>query len=796
MEYRYNNISNNDNNNQKTKFQNSDKRDLLKSEFGFDDDEANEIIGSNEKDKYQDYNEDDDFLKEEDFNDDDETYDEDNDEDNDDDDYENKTSPSSSQNKNKKTENGINKNKLYISEKYFYSNDKSKDDEFIKKSLGTGKNYSEGSQNNTNNNNNGGEWREIDINDKNFSNAFEERVKSEEMKRQELSKKGITEVNGHYYSNDILIPSKFESYFLKPDEPISRNEKKYFAKLDALQSAKKEKLVSKRGFKYVDTEYDDSPLQTVVQSRLASKILQVLKESQMFENNININNNENNDDNNNNNDENNDDNIENFNIDFDFEENKNKNKTNFQNPNEIDQLSMDRIDPIISKADIELTGAVMSSDLRWVKIFWKRRNHSNINENSMKSKRHLKTVDQLIKDDDLIKIDSIQDTNLKNILNNTETNSAKQLIYDFHSKSDKSISISNIKSNNSNSKIISKVITTKTNNDNDDDDNDNNNNNNNNNDIIDPFNFGNNNLHMAENKKVKLEISINNNQDDNNNNNIQDNNINDEKREKLLLKRFSNKEFNDEENKEIEQLLKATPMKQVTNIPYSIESLLDTSDIVGPARHREIELKRRKKYRSLFFEVTDRDISHRLVKIKSRVRWIIGKKVKSKYVPDILFVKDQSEIKDETSQDLITNYIGPELRQLFYNKIKNEIKRKEKLKSKFSGLFNSNNNDNNDNNNDNSDDNNSSSKNINEEKVNSLLKDDEDDQVDLIGILREFPELLHDRVVQKYLRMERKKKKEQEEDQYQEQEEDQEQEQEQQNNTNTKQMFKDFNKDL
>ncbi|KAM9960833.1 hypothetical protein ACTFIW_009989 [Dictyostelium discoideum] len=782
MEYRYNNIGNSDNNNnnnQKTKFQNSDKRDLLKSEFGFDDDEANEIIGSNEKDRYQDYNEDD-FLKEEDFNEDedeDETYDED-DDDEDDYDDENKKSPSS-QNKNKKTENGINKNKLYISEKYFYSNDKSKDDEFIKKSLGTGKNYSEGNNQNNQNNNN---WREIDINDKNFSNAFEERVKSEEMKKQELSKKGITEVDGHYYSNDILIPSKFESYFLKPDEPISRNEKKYFAKLDALHSAKKEKLVSKRGFKYVDSEYDDSPLQTVVQSRLASKILEVLKESQMFENHMNINNN------NNDNNENNDD-IEKFDFDFDFEENKNKNKTNFQNPNEIDQLSMDRIDPIISKADIELTSAVMSSDLRWVKIFWKRRNHSNINENSMKSKRHLKTVDQLIKDDDLIKIDSIQDTNLKNILSNTETNSAKQLIYDFHSKSDKSNSISNIKSNNSNSKIISKVITTKTNNDND--------NNNNNNNIIDPFNFGNNNLHMAENKSVKLEISINNN--NNNNENNEDNNINDEKREKLLLKRFSNKEFNDEENKEIEQLLKATPMKPVTNIPYSIESLLDTSDIVGPARHREIELKRRKKYRSLFFEVTDRDISHRLVKIKSRVRWIIGKKVKSKYVPDILFVKDQSEIKDETSQDLITNYIGPELRQLFVNKIKNEIKRKEKLKSKFSGLFNSNNNDNNNDNNNNS---NNSSKNINEERVNSLLKDDEDDQVDLIGILREFPELLHDRVVQKYLRMERKKKKEEEQDQEQDQEQEedqeqeQEQEQEQQNNTNTKQMFKDFNKDL
>ncbi|EGC33566.1 hypothetical protein DICPUDRAFT_98524 [Dictyostelium purpureum] len=681
-----------------------------------------------------------------------------------------------------------NNRKVYYSEKITYSTDTSKDSEFIKRSLGNSS-FSDKLDGNE-------EWVELDMK-KDFND--DDGPKIQDLKKKELSKKGLEERNGNYFSDDYLITSDYESYFLTPDAPNNRKEKNLFRKLDELKEAKNQ-TKTKRGFKVNHNPNDQFVGQTIVQSRMASRILEVLNESPLFSPvsflNSNIAESE-----------------FNFESDTDFDNNLQMlaaqqsigsqvgNSGNF-NINS-DDLQVDKEDPILSKADIVLTHAEMSSDLRWVKLYWKRREHSNINGNENKHK----SIDDFAKQDALYNIKKVKNENIKSILDSLGTNSAKQLVYD----SFKPIMKEEENEIISSSKFGSKVSTNLKYQEDEQQPKQNN-------------TFGFKNSFSIPNKKLELKISIKESNMKLLEQEEQEKKEKLEKREKLILSLLSNNQVGGENNSsfnldsynsgdnsgdnsieynngiendplllqlkgnknEINDIINDNNSKNSNNIDEKEEEKDDKKKT--KKSKEDIEIRRNKKIRTLFYEITDKDISHRLLKLKSRIRWIIGKRVQAKFVPDILFIKDEDEIKDETTIDILDNLVPIEFTQLFVDRVKSIEKTRNKLKNKYSSLFYDNN-----------------SIETNEDDLLDDMEEDynKDEEVDLYQVLATFPSLRHEKIVQKFLKYEREniqkeKSTTQEEDlNLQIQTPPQEQQKVEENDkTNVQEIFKQFNKDL
>ncbi|KAF2073338.1 hypothetical protein CYY_005356 [Polysphondylium violaceum] len=626
---------------QVTSISESDKREYLKSEFGFRSDDIDDMIDRDAQDT-----------------------------------------------------NNANDDGIYFSQELLFDKDSQNDEEYMKKWLNQPNQYSEDTLED-------GDWKKFDPTDKNqfLLQDYLDNNKGimsdkaiegfENLEKQILAKKGITKKDDGLYVGKTMIPQKFERYFLTPNAPMSRGEKNYFRKMDALQLAKKDKIKHKRKTIQGD-EYGD--VQTVVQSKLSSRILEVLQESPLFnqmaikeERMIKT-------------------------ITAEHGETSITDLSFFSKPIENEMLK-DQVDPILENANIELTKVTLSNDLRWAKVFWRRiseedgdyekdeeRDLSNI-----KLEKDAPDFENLVTNQDITGNQDDINSYLKNL-----SLTAKKTFYNSHKDlfKDKNNEIKSETNSN-----MMKIITTTTNVDN-------NNSNSSSNSKKESF-FGNDNIMSINDKQVLFDISVSKNNNNNNNTII-------EEKQKSIKK-----ENKDKERKQT--LLKA-------NDDFEVED----DDFIISLENDENQDEKSKK-RVQYYKITDKDINDRLFLLKGRMRNLIAKRVKTKYVPDLFFVQDSVSEKDEVSMELVENFITPQLQQIIHLIKQEKEKKVSKLSSKFSGLFTNSNNVEHDNNN--VDD-------IVGDRGKNIFKNilGDDDNIDILDMVEQFPEVLQDPIVRKYVK--------------------------------------------
>eukprot|EP01132_Coremiostelium_polycephalum_P008026 gene8026-9871_t len=517
--------------------------------------------------------------------------------------------------------------KTYYSEYYEFDEDTRKDDDFIRRESlnNSGFNVKKLPQNENN------QWEEID-DDEDFESPEMIKKNLEKQKIRELEKKGVTMRGDTLFVGEAQIPEKFNSFFLDPLGPTSRQEKNFFSKLEALKASKKERIKKKRKLT-IDENLD---MQSIVQRRMATRILDILNDTPLF----------------------NHEGVSRLDDDT-----KGNGPSHFDNPGNFDLDDL-REDPILAKSGIVLTKALMSSDLRWVKVYWTRTKNMNEYLKVDHDKKQTAEYDEVVEDG----------SGIKEYFENLQLPASRQLAYErFKDQMYGDKNSIKSESQDQQSSIQSKSILIK-----------NNNNNNNNNNI---FSFGGVNQPASINQ---VELNLNLPETENEIEGFIDpRTVKKPKKTKddFLRELEFNKEFNLEHN---------TKKKSKKKLLVSLEN------------------------------ISDSDVIRRLEQVKKQCRYVIGKRLQTKYVPDIYFAHDTTTNKQELASDLFQSFIIPQVKNFILKDKEQKEKKQDTLRSKFSGLFHGNNN---------------SSTSSSGGDRHSTIEFGEQDEIDLEDILSAFPEI-------------------------------------------------------
>ncbi|KYR01729.1 hypothetical protein DLAC_01740 [Tieghemostelium lacteum] len=484
-------------------------------------------------------------------------------------------------------------NNIFFSEKFTAMKEDDDDDNYIKEDDDSSNKYSGDLDQDS-------YWKKLENIDelKDYRHENEHVDKQYEM---ELEKKGMKMVDGRLHSGGIPVPSQYKHFFLDPDAPTSRKEKNLYKRMDALKKEIKDRREQKKTQMLLDSKYskfgkpnrkiiidEHENVHTVVQKRMSDKILDVLRESAIFTPSCQL----------------------------DILEGDGKEFGHFSNPLRKEIMDIDDADPVVSAGNIEFTKATMSSDLRWVKVYWKRINDDE-SDNHFQKKNSLsqEELHDKMGNISVATEDFNQDLQFINNLSNVST---KHVYYDIHKDlfKDKDHSIKSTSSNQKYNITVNKTPPTSIQNDQD------------NNNI---------NSYFGENSKIitseQIQLDFN----------LPKNSID--------IQKFKN----------------------------SLKPVVEEADYDHSAK---------KTSKSTYYRITDKDITYRLNnKLKGRIRGLIAKRVKTRYVPDLFFLKDEKMVKDEINHDLLENLITPELKQMVKERHQQEMAKEQKYVSKFSSLF-------------------------------------------------------------------------------------------------------------
>eukprot|EP01133_Synstelium_polycarpum_P010788 gene10788-12570_t len=457
-------------------------------------------------------------------------------------------------------------------------------------------------------------WREWDYKKegiKKYDNSMAE--------KQELAKKGLTrnKNDGLLYCANFAIPDKFESLFTDPEGPRSRSEKKYFERLDEMIAARNEGKTGRRRKQrktIVDENMDEH---TIVQKRMSDRILEVLNESVLFDGGET-------------------DTLQTSQM---GDQNNLSEYGFFRDHREDDLDETEEIrDPVLARANLVLSKATMSSDLRWVKVYWTREDpESEIDNHITQEMGRLEYVmedeqydEELEEDQEDMEDDEDmeeeeeeeEDMKLPDILSNLQTSGAKRFMYKIHKRGGiegerkvdvRSESSSHNKANTVTTEIIKQEPVQ----------------------IDSGFSFGSS-ASVASFDKIQLNVTI----------------------------------------PTLEQSL-LEPTKVVDD---GVGDGEDQGEETGMDAERK---KRLKKYEA----VSDEQVTKRLIALTPRLRLYLAKRIKQRYVPNIYFVKDKQQKKMDVAIDLFDTLVIPELVSAARQKRDLESTRSKQLKNRFMGVF-------------------------------------------------------------------------------------------------------------
>ncbi|EFA86642.1 hypothetical protein PPL_00443 [Heterostelium album PN500] len=533
------------------------------------------------------------------------------------------------------------KKKTFIRESYTYIPTTKNDEKFINDALKSDEFNEEITEESG--------WQEWDYGKKGVKTYDEEKTRKQDAAKHGLSLKD----DGLLYFEKFAIPPQFESYFTNPNAPTNRTEKKYFRRLDEKLLASKESnpddRIEKRKKQRKTVIDEDSEEHTVLQKKFSERILDLLNDSFLFDDNDGV-----------------------------VVNKSPMTPTFFKNKEqqEMEQLDSDEIvDPILAKANISLTKAKMSSDLRWVKVYWTRentvdeQNKDNNDNNDMIEQYHKyqKNQDKIIQlmNDSNINNDNNNDSSnnnnnekeefnqleesttttteeyeIQDIISELSTTGAKKLILRKHKQDIPQPSIKTSSTLHKNNMV--NVVGVKDTDGKSDAS------------SINPeFSFGASNVVAASFEKVQLNVSIP---------TLHESLMEPTKMESLAAN--DNNEQDDEKSMEI-----------------------DLHDELLELENQSM-LQQQQAKKNRYEKVTDEQINARLVAHTPRLRLLISKNIKTRYVPNIYFLKDKQQRKMDVAIDLYDAVVVPELLRAANATKSLQSRRSEQLKNRFMGIFN------------------------------------------------------------------------------------------------------------
>ncbi|GAM18442.1 hypothetical protein SAMD00019534_016170 [Acytostelium subglobosum LB1] len=432
--------------------------------------------------------------------------------------------------------------------------------------------------------------------------------------RSELSKVGLERTDdGSLFCGKFEIPADYEDYFTKPDKVTSRAEKNNLKRMEAHLGREK---IEKRRPKRRTIIDDNEDEHTILQKKMSDRILEVLNDSFMFAH----------EDNN-----------------ATRQENALRRDAHtgygFFRSTDNDAIQDDELvsDPILSRSGIILTRALMSSDLRWVKVFWERDNDAVVHNVSGNGNGN-----------DIGELDNEQDgysnepTNAYELMEQVDRFEHNQALAVAEAEAmaeggegpsndsamdeeeekarmlmDDAMTIPEIISNlatNKAKRIVQQHYKDELQSA-----------------IPKDFSFGSGHTQMAQTSKVTLNISV----------------------------------------PSLEQSLREpTPV-------------VESSSAVKKRMAAERDMRYSQKYETL----TDQQIQTRLTAITPRLRLHLGKSIKTKYVPNIFFVKDKDQKRMNVTMDLYETIVFPELVNAARKSQNKDLIRSQQLKNRFLGVF-------------------------------------------------------------------------------------------------------------
>ncbi|EGG22629.1 hypothetical protein DFA_04759 [Cavenderia fasciculata] len=545
-----------------------------------------------------------------------------------------------------KLEFGKMKSKTFVKEDYIIMKPDQKDDEsFVRKQMQDDGFESELAQDDG--------WREYD--EKKGGVQADYSYKDEEAKS--LAKKGLTKESGSLYCQGFKIDEKYLKYFMDPNHiegggrrgGLSRKErKKLKAKEEMAMSGKTERPRKERKVIF-DEENDEE--HTILQKKMANRIMSLLNESVIFK----------------------DHNTRYHSMIADYQHDPTKQSMFgfFKNQKDAYMEEDELFDPVLSKVHIVLTKTKVSSDLKWLKVYWAR-DSDNIDNNVDEAeemelegideeKEEMEEMEEMDEDeegeeedengvnvDEEIEMEEIEDEDEDDLdedygqdeehetrASSTDEPVLNDILDDLSTFKAKQIMIKRLRDTLPDEEISSTAQTHGLDN------------------IVLSKSFRTSSLQQQKQQQQQQQQDYNN-------------------KEAFSFGKFGNE-------------VGSEGVEFQVKIPSFDERLTVSTPKVG--NDEDLKAAQRRKIAG-YEAITDEQIQNRLVKLTPRLRMYIAKNMKSRYVPNLYFILDKDKKKQEASIDIFENVIAPEMLEAAKQSRSRQIEKSKQLTNKFMGVFN------------------------------------------------------------------------------------------------------------